>query len=202
MILFIIKQIALKLNYDKYSICLKNVEINNLYLKKKAQYSILENYTDLNLKIFFCKKPDLSNSDEKARYYMDTEERIPQCEDIENFVTLLIENSNEDYVIKLNVTSILIKHNLTENKLYCKLNLFDKTYKISEYYNPIFISETKFEKKLNHTIVFSKHGFYYLSCYKRANKTDILIYEDTYYILPHNISKLVDEKNVFKNTFL
>jgi hypothetical protein len=160
-----------------------------------------ENYNDLNLTNIYCMKPDLSYADEIAKKYMNSESKMPECQDIENFVTLSDENSNDGYRIKLNVKNILSKYNITENHLSCKLNLFDKTYNISRYFKVNWFSETKFEKRNNYLIEIFKHGFYYLNCYKRENRTEILIFDDTYSILPNNISKLIDEKKLFGNYF-
>ena len=159
-----------------------------------------KNYIDSNLKNAYCKKPDLSFADGIAKKYMEVEKRLDECKDIENFVALIENEAYEEFQIKLNISIILRKYNINENELLCQLKLFDKIYNISDNYLK-YINETIFDKTSNYTISFTKHGFYYLSCFKIENKTNILIYDDSYCIFPHNISKLIDEKNVFKGYF-
>ena len=165
----------------------------------KDEVNNQENYNDLNFKNIYCKKADLSFADAIARKFMGERRRFGECTDIDKFVTLIENEVNKNFQINLNITIILRKYHLNENELACKLSLFDRIYNISESENYLnFINQTKFEKSSNYTIVFTYHGFYNLSCFKIKNTTSILIYEDNYCIFPHNMSKLIDDKNLFK----
>ena len=161
-----------------------------------------EKYNDLNFKNTYCQKPDIAFADAIARKFMDEKKSFGECTDIENFVTLIQNEASREFQIKLNITIILKKYNINENELLCKINLFDKIYNVSESENYLnFINETKFDKSSNYANVITNHGFYNLSCFKIKNKTNVLIYEDTYIVFPRNMSKLIDDKNVFKGFF-
>ena len=146
------------------------------------------------------KRIDLSFADAIAREYMKDDKGRNECNEIENFVSIE-EEYNKEFKIKLNISAILSKLNISETKLSCSFQLFDKKYNVSKRTSFEYFQKIKFEKRQNYSINFNKHGYYYLCCFKIENKNEILIYDESYYILPHKMSKLVEDKNKLKLHF-
>ena len=157
-------------------------------------------YNDILLNNSLCKRIDLSFADAIARDYMKDDKGRNECKEIENFVSIE-EEFNEEFKITLNMSAISSKFNISETKISCSFQLFNKKYNVSERRNLEYFQKIKFEKIQNYTIQFGKYGYYYLSCFKTENKKEILTYDDSYYILPHNMSKLVEDKNKLKLHF-
>ena len=166
-----------------------------------SEYNLFEELSDeLNLNNLLCKRNDLSFANKIARDYMKADLGRTECKEINNFVKIK-DDITHFFEIKLNVKVILKQFRINEQQLSCAFQLFDKTYNVSEHKNLDYFEKKLFEKSKNYTIKFEKHGYYYLSCFKLERKKEIILYDDSYLILPHNMSKLIEEKNNLKLHF-
>jgi hypothetical protein len=110
--------------------------------------------------------------------------------------TFELENLSLLYSINLNMKSFIKRLNIEEEYVECTSQQFDKTFNVSEGKKTNFFSKLKFTQVSNYTLYFEKHGYFYISCYDTL-KNESLIYDDSFYIFPSNMSKLVDERRQF-----
>ena len=195
LILIISLIIVFKLRYSFHEVEKFNMKVRIPEVLDSEIY-----YNDIILNNSLCKRINLSFADAIARDYMKDDKGRNECKEIENFVSIE-EEFNEEFKIILSMSAISSKFNISETTISCSFQLFDKKYNVSERRNLEYFQKIKFEKIQNYTIQFGKYGYYYLSCFKKENKKEILIYDDSYYILPHKMSKLIKDKNKLKLHF-
>ena len=100
------------------------------------------------------------------------------------------------YSFNLNFYGLMKKVKLRD--LICEAQSFDKKLNVTEQFEIVTKEKRQFEKKYNHTLYFKNHGFYYISCYN-ASKPTVKIYDDSFMVLPNNMSKLLEERKYFKS---
>jgi hypothetical protein len=101
------------------------------------------------------------------------------------------------YSIKLNIDELKIHEKFKNFTYTCEAQLFEKFFSISENLNLNYTAPRSFTPENDYTLYFEKHGYYYVYCHKESNRTT-KIYEDSFLVLPKNMSKLVDERKEFQ----
>ena len=108
-------------------------------------------------------------------------------------------NLNEPfYSMRLNIDGLVEKLKLSKKKFNCIAELFDKVFNVSENFNIEILDRRIFSKKYDYTLYFKKHGYYHVNCYNSTN-TSARIYDDSFLILPRNMSILVEERKYYKS---
>jgi hypothetical protein len=102
------------------------------------------------------------------------------------------------YSIRLNMSDLVDLTNTSDKNIICKADQFDKILNQRESLYVKFMETRLFSNKYDHTLYFKNHGYYHVSCYISTN-TSATIYEDSFLILPRNMSILVEERKYYKS---
>ena len=141
-----------------------------------------------------CEKSNsLNETDKIAMKFLKGRQGIIECDILNTSQFVRITHRENEFMLKLNLLQLLKQTKQKESKIKCRAELFDKQMNVSERFSNIFYESKNFNKKQNYTLSFTKHGYYYVHCFKSANSS-IKIYEDSYLVLPKNMSKLVEER--------
>ena len=173
-----------------------------------------------------CEKTDLSSSDRVAAVYMSGRKGKMECDILKgtSFIEvtdLKVEDSTNVelikkqgllargvnassligeyfYAIRLNMPQVLLRTQKKANEILCAVQLFDKIYNKIERFVLRMERKRLFRRSYNYTVYLKKHGFYHVSCYSPKDvKTNY--YDDSFFILPRNMSKLMDERKSYES---
>ncbi len=102
------------------------------------------------------------------------------------------------YSMRLNIDELVIRTNEIYENISCKVQKFDKILKQPESFVLKVFKSRFFNENNNYTLYFKKHGLYHVSCYN-AVRAKTRIYDDSFLILPRNMSILVEERKYYKS---
>jgi hypothetical protein len=104
------------------------------------------------------------------------------------------ESIDANYSIELNVTYFKNRFGLTDENFECFVEQYDKAMNRTEL-NWDIETHAKFmlNKQTGYTVHLKTHGYYYVHC-RRKSITKRILFENVYYILPRNMSILMDER--------
>ena len=104
------------------------------------------------------------------------------------------KNASVVYKFTLNIKKISEKFQVLENELSCTVEQFDRPLNKTGNNRLISLRTMDFKAVDNYSMIVDQHGFYEVAC----DKKDKRLYEDQYFVLPYNMSKLIDERMAMK----
>ena len=141
------------------------------------------------------KSLELANNISKR--FMEGKKGREECDILNGSDFIQINYKDNYFCLKLNIDDLTKETKIDKKRVKCKVESVDKSLNISESFINVITKTKTFSKKEKYELCFSNHGYYYAYCYKSVN-VSLKIYEDTYLILPKNMSKLVDERLKYK----
>jgi len=155
------------------------------YKEKLAMQFLDSDFASLQSTIEMCEK-----------YQQKNEQDQFVLENLINRTFVVINETHEAYLIKLNAEMIERKFDLSRKNLKCFMNRFDKKINVSEEYEDLEIYEPIFEFNDTFELVLKVHGYYYLNCFKSYFSRRVKLIDYVFTIYPMNMSKLVDQRRL------
>jgi hypothetical protein len=192
-----------------------NILIGNAISNKKTPFTNEDSDFSSNS---LCKMLNIKDTNNIAEEYIKIERDnyFKECDNFNELDFVIIQdvlcsNSNSNSICKsfgsntniysmtINIKDLLkIYNTVKEENIFCKADLFDKVFNISESDIEI-IKSHEFLKKNNYTVYTDLHGSYHVSCSQFGKDTTKKpLQEDYFYIFPYQMPKLIYERKMIE----
>ena len=145
-----------------------------------------------------CQKSDSMNEADRIAFkYLKNRQGQKECDIFNTTHFVKITHHETGIMFTLNIIQLLKRTKQKESNIKCRADLFDKQMNVTEKLINIIYESKNFTKKAKYLLNFTNHGYYHVHCFKSTNSS-MKIYEDSFLVLPKNITKLVDERREFQ----